>query len=250
VQHIVRAWRMSFAQNVAMKFNCFFLLPFMDEFPFYLRSRLDKMYDVELASIFDLSDARTHLQQRLQDLAEEAEANRRLQAKFEDVNRMINKGRISRGEGDAAELEAEDIVGGPLPPPPPMKYSVEEDEMDDDEEEEEDEEDDDEDDDDDEASWRRSIAEEEAARRSSRSSSSSSRRQGGRRTRPRSSNPPSPVKDFSDEEDVAVSLEEEDDEGLDMEEFGVGDSGGWDDEEDGLGDWWLDDDEDNDEGLI
>lgn len=37
VQHIMLSWREHFARAVAMKFNCFFLMPFVDDFPFYLR---------------------------------------------------------------------------------------------------------------------------------------------------------------------------------------------------------------------
>lgn len=37
VQHIMVSWREHFARSVAMKFNCFFLIPFIDDFPFYLR---------------------------------------------------------------------------------------------------------------------------------------------------------------------------------------------------------------------
>ena len=37
VQHIMVSWREHFARAVAMKFNCFFLMPFVDDFPFYLR---------------------------------------------------------------------------------------------------------------------------------------------------------------------------------------------------------------------
>jgi hypothetical protein len=32
------SWRNHFARATSMKFNCFFLLPFMDEFPAYLVS--------------------------------------------------------------------------------------------------------------------------------------------------------------------------------------------------------------------
>lgn len=117
VQHIVRAWRMSFAQNVAMKFNCFFLLPFMEEFPFYLRSRLDKMYDAELKSLFDLSGARASLERRLEELSGEHAANLKLQAKFEAVNRQL-----------AAHTQAasDEAAGDPRPDPRADRNGVDE----------------------------------------------------------------------------------------------------------------------------
>jgi hypothetical protein len=33
-----RSWRVHFSRTVAMKFNCFFLMPFLDDFPTYLVS--------------------------------------------------------------------------------------------------------------------------------------------------------------------------------------------------------------------
>ena len=38
VQHIIKTWTDHFARTVSMKFNCFFLMPFLDEFPSYLVS--------------------------------------------------------------------------------------------------------------------------------------------------------------------------------------------------------------------
>lgn len=40
VQLICQRWRDNFAAYVKMKFNCFFLLPFIDEFPAFLVSFL------------------------------------------------------------------------------------------------------------------------------------------------------------------------------------------------------------------
>jgi uncharacterized membrane protein YesL len=34
----IRSWRVHFSRTVAMKFNCFFLMPFLDDFPTYLVS--------------------------------------------------------------------------------------------------------------------------------------------------------------------------------------------------------------------
>jgi len=38
VQHIIKTWTEHFARTVSMKFNCFFLMPFLDNFPSYLVS--------------------------------------------------------------------------------------------------------------------------------------------------------------------------------------------------------------------
>jgi hypothetical protein len=105
VQFIVKSWQDHFARTVAMKFNCFFLLPFIDEFPQYLRDELDKIYESsaqkEVAGarlsgssgtggkdsdppsgfsiLFDVGEARAVLVSRRSELAAEFEANSKLQ---------------------------------------------------------------------------------------------------------------------------------------------------------------------------
>jgi hypothetical protein len=94
VQHIVAQWRETFGRSVTTKFNCFFLLPFVDEFSRYLRRELQKVYDGEgtdLCDAFDLSSARRALQQQRQELLNESAANKRLQGKFESVSRLMRQ---------------------------------------------------------------------------------------------------------------------------------------------------------------
>jgi hypothetical protein len=94
VQHIVAQWRESFCRSVTTKFNCYFLVPFVDEFHKYLRRELQKVYEGEgeaLGDVFDLTAARRSLQQRRQDLLNECDANMRLQEKFDMVSRMMRK---------------------------------------------------------------------------------------------------------------------------------------------------------------
>jgi len=107
VQHIVRAWRLSFAQAVAMKFNCFFLMPFLEEFPFYLRERMDAMYNEELKYLFDLSEASAMLKNKLADLETEASNNKKLQQKFEAVSKQL--GHSKRPSRTAAPDVDEDL---------------------------------------------------------------------------------------------------------------------------------------------
>ena len=64
VQYIIRSWRSHFARMVAMKFNCFFLMPFLDEFPVFLRNELDQMYNSDMGEMFDIAEARMVLQQK------------------------------------------------------------------------------------------------------------------------------------------------------------------------------------------
>lgn len=94
VQHIVAQWRESFCRSVTTKFNCYFLVPFVDEFHKYLRRELQKVYEGEgeaLGDVFDLTAARRSLQQRRQDLLNECDANMRLQEKFDMVSRMMRE---------------------------------------------------------------------------------------------------------------------------------------------------------------
>ena len=40
----IRSWRVHFSRTVAMKFNCFFLMPFLDDFPTYLVTFIASSY--------------------------------------------------------------------------------------------------------------------------------------------------------------------------------------------------------------
>ena len=104
VQHIVAQWRETLGRSVTTKFNCFFLLPFVDEFHRYLRKELQKVYDGEgdyLVEAFDLTTARRALQAQRQELINESAANKRLQGKFDEVSRLMRR----EQERDALQAE-------------------------------------------------------------------------------------------------------------------------------------------------
>jgi hypothetical protein len=83
VQHIVQSWRQHFAQSVAMKFNCFFLMKFIDDFPAYLRKELDSIYESgDLERVFNIGDARALLEAKRDSLLTARRDNAALQAKF------------------------------------------------------------------------------------------------------------------------------------------------------------------------
>ena len=95
VQYIIRSWRDHYARTVAMKFNCFFLMPFLDEFPSYLRNELDEMYAddaSDVADMFDIQEARNALQQRRSELEAECNANSKLQRRFDMINAQLRQG--------------------------------------------------------------------------------------------------------------------------------------------------------------
>ena len=88
VQYIIRTWREHFAKSVAQKFNCFFLLPFIDEFPTYLRNELDTLYAHEgqqaggdRTDLFDITETRNTLLEMKDNLSQECVANAELQAR-------------------------------------------------------------------------------------------------------------------------------------------------------------------------
>lgn len=115
VQYIVRCWRDHFARTVAMKLNCFFLMPFLDDFPAFLRTELDKMYDSDVAELFDIREARQALLNKREELIAESEANRRTQREFDLIKSQLSsvvsagssKQAVSSMRDDDEEDEAE-----------------------------------------------------------------------------------------------------------------------------------------------
>jgi len=94
VQHIVTGWRESFGRTVTMKFNCYFMLPFINDFHKFMRDELQAFYDNpdgEATDVFDLQLARRALQMRRSELVNELHANTRLQAKFVKLSDVMNK---------------------------------------------------------------------------------------------------------------------------------------------------------------
>lgn len=89
VMYIVRSWRDYFARSVSMKLNCFFLLPFIHDFPLYFRNELDKLYDEEnnangIGELFDIRESRKELLQKRLELVAECDANVKLQQRCGD----------------------------------------------------------------------------------------------------------------------------------------------------------------------
>lgn len=86
VHHIVGAWREQFCREVTTKFNCYFMLPFIEDFHRFMRTELGNIYDSDgspLSDVFDLTSVRKSLQSHRDELKAECEANKRLQEKFQ-----------------------------------------------------------------------------------------------------------------------------------------------------------------------
>lgn len=102
VQHIVQQWREAFCKSAITKFNCYFMLPFVDDFHRYLRGELHRVSegeDSELSEIFDLTAARKSLQRQVDGLRSECAANRKLQDKFHQVAKMMQREQEKSMEG-------------------------------------------------------------------------------------------------------------------------------------------------------
>lgn len=94
VHHIVGQWREQFCRTVTTKFNCYFMLPFVEDFHRFIRRELQRVYEGEenkLTEVFDLTSARRALQVQREELIGECAANKRLQEKFESCARMMGK---------------------------------------------------------------------------------------------------------------------------------------------------------------
>jgi len=86
VQHIVGQWRDVFATTVKTKTNCFFLMPFQEDFPRYLRKELQKAYDGDMSSLFDIEQTRKDLIRQRDNLINECEDTKKSIKKFEEVS--------------------------------------------------------------------------------------------------------------------------------------------------------------------
>lgn len=92
VQHIIGSWRDQFCRSVVSKFNCYFMLPFVDEFHRYIRNELRSLYDGEqtgFTDVFDLTAVRRSLQTHHEELKNECNANKRLQDQFQMCAKMM-----------------------------------------------------------------------------------------------------------------------------------------------------------------
>jgi len=103
VKRIASAWREHFARTVVVKFNCFFLMPFVDEFPLALREKIDDLFsaakekrtieggypDLDEGGYPDLDSARQNLENTVKSLEIELDANTRLHTKFQRIQRSL-----------------------------------------------------------------------------------------------------------------------------------------------------------------
>jgi hypothetical protein len=94
VQYIVSNWQNSFCKMVTTKYNCYFMLPFVDQFHRFMRMELQKVYDGTgdgFTEIFDMSAARRSLEIYREELTSECMLNKKLQEKFLVCSQMMKR---------------------------------------------------------------------------------------------------------------------------------------------------------------
>ncbi|CAE7681979.1 ARC5, partial [Symbiodinium microadriaticum] len=104
IQFIVQSWQGQFAKNVVMKFNCFFLLPFIDVFPAHLREEVDRVYSSKEADVLlrrqrEAQAVRDELQRSRDALVAESAANVNLQQKFSSLLAILSQQRDISANG-------------------------------------------------------------------------------------------------------------------------------------------------------
>jgi hypothetical protein len=88
----VSNWREQFCKAVTTKYNCYYMLPFVDQFHRFIRTELQKVYagdGNDLTDVFDLAAVRRNLQKHREDLLNECMANKRIQEKFRMCSQQI-----------------------------------------------------------------------------------------------------------------------------------------------------------------
>ncbi|QDZ22638.1 dynamin-like protein [Chloropicon primus] len=85
-----------YVQSMELKFNCFFLMPLIDDFPAILREELERCYAEDLDGIFDVASVRSHLEHRQQHLDSELEQVKRLQTKFAAIHSTLSQPAMNR----------------------------------------------------------------------------------------------------------------------------------------------------------
>jgi len=86
VQHIVSQWRINFCKSTIQKINCYFLMPFLDEFSKYIRMQLD---NVDMDEFLELSYMKNKLVKKREDLLRESKQNEILQEKFSNLQKTM-----------------------------------------------------------------------------------------------------------------------------------------------------------------
>eukprot|EP00871_Galdieria_phlegrea_P000567 jgi/Galph1/1510/GphlegSOOS_G198.1 len=85
-------WRDYFVKSVELKFNCYFLMPIMEDFAYYMRQETEKLYqnDSLFHEIFDVAAIRSSLIKRKEELLRERRRVEHLQEKFHAIHLQLS----------------------------------------------------------------------------------------------------------------------------------------------------------------
>ena len=89
VRQIYAGIRGYVVQSVELKFNCFFLMPLMNEFAGFLRQEMEAQFEDSLDSVFDVRSVRVALEERQRKLESELEQMERIQEKFASIHNQL-----------------------------------------------------------------------------------------------------------------------------------------------------------------
>ena len=76
-------------QSVELKFNCFFLMPLMNEFAGFLRQEMEGAFEDNLDGVFDVRSVRTALEDRQRKLESELGQMEHIQEKFSSIHNQL-----------------------------------------------------------------------------------------------------------------------------------------------------------------
>jgi hypothetical protein len=112
VRQIYAGIRSYVVQSVELKFNCFFLMPLMNEFAGFLRQEMEAQFEDSLDSVFDVRSVRVALEERQRKLESELEQMERIQEKFASIHNQLELQSRGSPATAAAAPEARQSLGG------------------------------------------------------------------------------------------------------------------------------------------
>ena len=112
VRQIYAGIRGYVVQSVELKFNCFFLMPLMNEFAGFLRQEMETQFEDSLDSVFDVRSVRVALEERQRKLESELEQMERIQEKFASIHNQLELRAQGSPATAAAAVEARAANGG------------------------------------------------------------------------------------------------------------------------------------------
>lgn len=89
VNQVFDGIRDHFVQSAELKFNCFFLMPIINDFPSRLRSEMERAFAEDLDGVFDVASARASLERQTERLEREMTQMQRIQDKFSAIHAQL-----------------------------------------------------------------------------------------------------------------------------------------------------------------